>query len=425
MLKILYINTSDKMGGAAIACDRLRVAIRQLGGSEDMSIVHQRAGNDKRTITVASTMPKRYRKVEGWIKRGMMGTGYQYRYMPFTYRAILAKAKKFKPNVINLHNLHAGMEGYVPLGLIKALSKIAPLVWTFHDMWPLTGHCAYAMDCERWQTGCGHCPDLKAYPAILLDKSAQNWKHKKSVFQASDITVVTPSRWLENESRKSPLFAGKRIETINNGLNLGLYTPGSKAAARAALGLPDDRPVLMFVAQTASDNVRKGTKDLFDIVDKLSTQMNRPLTLLTLGHGKVKPSANPNVQIVSLGYVSDEKKIVETYQAADMFLFPTRADNLPNSLVEAMCCGTPCATFDIGGCGEIVQDDVNGILVPPFEVDQMVQRLMRFFNSDEERQRLSETAYRLGHERYDWSQMARSYWQLMRELVIGRRERGH
>lgn len=421
MFKILYINTSDKVGGAAIACDRLRVSLRRIGEVKDISIVHQKSGNEANVISAASMVRKKYRRTEAWIKNKVSMTGYQYRFMPFTHRAVLAQAREFKPHVINIHNMHAGWEGFVPVSLVRALSKVAPIVWTFHDMWPLTGHCAYAMDCIRWQHGCGSCPGLREYPAIQFDRSAQNWAHKKSIFQDSDITVVTPSHWLKEECLKSPLFAGKRIEIINNGINPSLYQPGDKKAARTVLGLDADTPVLMFVAQKASDNKRKGTQELFEIVEKLSQEMNRPVTLLTLGQGDVKKSANPNVNVVSLGYVSDEKKIVTAYQAADLFLFPTRADNLPNSLVEAVCCGTPCATFDIGGCGEIIQDDSNGILIPPFDTDQMVSRLLRFFNADDERQRLAENAYQLGHERYNWNGMAKQYLLLMRELVIARR----
>lgn len=421
MFKVLYINTSDKMGGAAIAGDRLRIALRQISEIKDISLVHQKISKDANVFPVTSLVPQRFRKAESWIKQGTGMTGLQYRWMPFTHRALLAKAKAFKPHVINLHNLHAGRDGFVPVGLVRALSEIAPIVWTFHDMWPLTGHCAYAMDCERWQTGCGSCPSIREYPPIKHDLTAQNWLHKKTTFKSSDITVVTPSTWLANECKKSPLFEGKRIEVINNGTDLRLYRPGDKREARAALGLDEDVPVLMFVAQRANDNKRKGTKELFEIVDRLSTAMDRPVTLLTLGQGDVRKSDNPNVNVVSLGYVSDEEKIAMTYRAADLFLFPTRADNLPNSLVESICCGTPCATFDIGGCGEIIQDDLNGILVQPFDVDTMVARLLRFFASEDERARLAAAAAQTGHERYGWNGMAKKYLLLMRELAIARR----
>ncbi|HVX31203.1 MAG TPA: glycosyltransferase, partial [Nitrolancea sp.] len=164
------------------------------------------------------------------------------------------------PNIVHLHNLHGG---YFDLRLLPHLSRLVPLVATLHDAWLLSGHCAHSLDCERWLTGCGACPDLTIYPAIRRDATAGNWRRKRAIYAQSRLFVATPSQWLMRKVEQSilaPAVAEARV--IPNGVDLSIFRPGDRQAARAELGIPQDAHVLVFAANVIRDNVWKDYRTL-------------------------------------------------------------------------------------------------------------------------------------------------------------------
>lgn len=187
-------------------------------------------------------------------------------------------------------------------------------------------------------------------------------RRKTRVFQPLDITVVTPSRWLAEMARQSSVFADKRIEVIPNGLDTEVFKPMHRQEARERLGIPSDKPIVLFGAQSMMDP-RKG----WDLLRDALRSLKRPCTLLVFGGGSVVIDQAPHVMVRSLGAITDDEVLASAYSAADVFVCPSREDNLPNTVAEALACGTPCAVFAVNGLPDMVEHRMNGWLAKPFD----------------------------------------------------------
>ncbi len=357
-MKVLFINTYDNAGGAAMIRLRLDNVLRRNFNCETRTLVAYKNANDSNTYPLRNKFEEITEKI---VDRVSGKLGAQYLFFPFTKTSILRKAREFTPDVINIHNTHGG---YFQTDLLKPLSKVAPIVWTLHDMWSFTGNAAHTFGDEGWKTMQNPSKLKSVPPEIGINTGRYLLRHKKSVYAQSDLTLVTPSKWLFNLAKVSPVFEGKRIVHINNGLDLNLFKPGDGSAIRTRLGIPRDARVLMFSAEKLHGNPWKGGRDLIDILTELAAMNNdMPIHLLAVGVGGVEDNAlDSSFSIHNVGFVKSQDEMREYYRAADLFVYPTKADNLPNVLVEAIACGLPCATFDVGGCKEIIRDGYNGII---------------------------------------------------------------
>ncbi len=260
-------------------------------------------------------------------------------------------------DVIQLYNIHGG---YLSPGLLPSLAHIAPLVWRLSDMWPITGHCAYSGDCERWRTGCGECPDLATYPAIGRDTTAWLWRRKQELYARSRITVVAPSTWIAQLASDSPLFAGCSVHHVPNGLDLEVFRPIKKSVARAALGLPVDARICLFSAQVAFDNPRKGTHILEAALNHLGSRAD--FVLAVIGEGGERWSGRIPQRVAALGTLHDDRLIALANAAADVALSTALTENLPNTMLEAIACGTPIAAIPSGGIEDAVRHGSTGLV---------------------------------------------------------------
>ena len=261
--------------------------------------------------------------------------------------------KNYDPDIIHLHNLH----GYyinieVLFNYLKNSAK--PVVWTLHDCWAFTGHCAYFdfAGCEKWEKGCFGCPQKKSYPSsILIDRSEKNYIQKKRLFTTlSNMTVVTPSEWLAGLAKKS--YLGKyNIRVINNGIDTEVFKPtlgnfrqkyniGSKKIILGVAGVWDRR---------------KGLEDFY----KLSSILEDSYQIVLVGLNEKQISALPK-NIIGISSTESASELAELYSAADVFVNPTYEDNYPTVNLEAQACGTPVITYNTGGSPESV--DFNGVV---------------------------------------------------------------
>ncbi|NGN44170.1 glycosyltransferase [Mesorhizobium sp. CGMCC 1.15528] len=422
-MRVLSIGSSDKAGGAAIAAYRLNAELVSQFRTRLISAVARKVTNEKDVIDIGregSPYARRLRQLTGAFQKW---SGWQYRFLPVQRQRILATARRFEPDVINLHNLHGGtLDGFFQTDLIVDLSQIAPVVWTLHDMWALTGHCAYSMGCDLWRDGCGPCPHMNFYPPIKKDQSAGLWRWKRSIYAHSDLTVVTPSKWLGQLCHDTKLVVPENIRTIPNGIDLDLFSPGSKKAARQSLRIAEDAKVLVFAAERVGGNARKGGKALEVTLRRLNEVATSRIDVLLVGEGELPWIRElTNIKSRRMGYISKEHELVKIFRAADLFLFPTEADNLPNTLVEAIACGLPAATFDVGGCGEVIKDGTSGLLGSVESPDKLADRIWHYLDNPESLARLSASSreYALN---FNVKLMARRYMDLFVE-VSNRRAR--
>lgn len=264
-------------------------------------------------------------------------------------------------DVINLHWIEKFIS---PDSLKKIANSGKPIVWTLHDERPFTGGCHYTNGCYEFATNtCRNCIQLKDNSQRLAHKVL---KDKIEALRNADLTVVTPSKWLGEQAKKSELFRDRRIEVIPNSLEIDVYKPIDKALAKKKLGIDPSEFVLLFGAQSAKEK-RKGFDELVAAAahfDKMRQGLSsKRVRILTFGEAAID-NWDISIPIQSLGTINEDDRLALVYSAADVFVIPSKEDNLPNTILESMACGTPVIGFDIGGIGDLVKNGKTGYLVP-------------------------------------------------------------
>ncbi len=280
---------------------------------------------------------------------------------------LIRKIKKIKPDIIHLHDI---VGWYVNIGILfRFLRKYnKPIIWTFHDCWAFTGRCIYfdTAKCDRWETGCGKCPQISYMPkSWYFDLSAYNWCRKNRLFNSvENMTIVCPSLWLKELTGKS--FLSKyRCLTINNGINLETFAPTTGDTYSKIRSL--NKKIILGVASTWS--IRKGLKDFI----KLSSMLTEDFQIVLVGISQEEINCE---QIIAYKRTTNQKELAEIYTAADVFANPTMEENFPTVNLEALACGTPIVTYRTGGSPESV-DEKTGIVVEHGNLEQMKDAIIR------------------------------------------------
>jgi glycosyltransferase involved in cell wall biosynthesis len=315
-------------------------------------------------------------------------------------------------DILNFHVIHSGFFSYLA---IPKLTKDKPAIFTLHDMWSFTGHCAYSYDCDRWQHGCGKCPYPDIYPPIKLDNTYLEWRLKDWVYSRSNLTIVTISKWLTNQVKKSMLNRFN-IHYIPNGIDIEAYQPLNKQECRDILGIGRNQKVLMFGAVSLKDQ-RKGSDLLIKSLQQLPSSLKLDILLLTLGESGEKIAEMVGIKTLSLGYVSSDRLKSIAFSASDLFVFPTRADNLPLVLQESMACGTPMVSFDIGGVPDLVRHNITGYLAKPEDIQDFSNGIVQLLEDDQLRQNMSKNCRVIAISEYSLELQAKRYIELYEQVL--------
>jgi glycosyltransferase involved in cell wall biosynthesis len=278
------------------------------------------------------------------------------------------------PDVLHGHTLHGD---WLDLRALPALARRLPLVLTLHDAWLLAGHCSNSYGCERWETGCGRCPDLTIGPPIWRDATAFNWRRKRRIVAAARPYLAAPSRWLLSKVERSMLApAASEMRVIPHGIDLDVFRPGDRAAARAALGLPSDALVLLFVAHGALRNDAKDFRTIRAAVAAASTRIRVPVVLVGLGdtapHERVGAA-----EARFFGFERDPAAVARHYHAADVYLHAAREESFGLVIAEAMACERPVVATAVGAIPELVREGETGFLVPRADAPAMAAAIER------------------------------------------------
>lgn len=320
-----------------------------------------------------------------------------------------------RPTIIHCHNLHGN---YFDLRALPWLCEQLPVVLTLHDTWLLSGHCAYAMACERWRTGCGDCPDLSIYPAIRRDATAYNWHRKKEIYSKSRLYITAPSNWLMKQVEQSilaPAIVEARV--IHNGVDLSLFRQADKKTARAALGLPNDATVLLFVGQGAHRNQFKDYTTMENAVRGVASRSDgdNVLFLCLGGEGTERSFGKARIRFVS--YEKELAKVARFYQAADMYLHAAHADTFPNTVIEALACGTPVVATAVGGIPEQIEEGVTGFLTPRGDAEAMAARIAQLLADEELRRKMGAKAAEVARERFNLDRQVDEHLEWFADIV--------
>lgn len=394
-LKITHLNTFYPVGGAGKFTQRLVLAHRAMG--HDAHVMSVCEGNEKESIHSFDPAPDTELS-QTCPEKGLLDYQLQGSHRLIDQEPIRSS------DIVHCSNLHGG---YFNPWSISALSSAKPLVWTLHDMQAITGHCAHSLDCGKWKTGCGQCPDLKIYPGIPVDSTAQLVRDKQMIYDHSFLQIVTPADWLRKKVQQG-LLRDHPVELIYNGCNTGVFKPYNKAEVRRHFKIPQEAFVVGAVAHGGTlGNPWKGgwyTKAIWEAAVKILPGG------LFLNVGAEYASEGPS--IFNIKPVQDEHLLALLYNAMDVFLYTPAADTCPLVVIETLACGVPIITYDTGGIPELVRDQVDGFVFPQGQIDPLVTALKTVYEKRDLLRKMGAQARQSALERFTLEKMAAHYLAL-------------
>jgi glycosyltransferase involved in cell wall biosynthesis len=402
---LIHQNGGPRGSGAVIAMHRLHRGLQAAGVS---STVACRTAGEQGPDVVA--LP-RADAAEKWLGRLTWRLG-----MRDVHCVSAFKLRRFAPlldaDVVNIHGWHTNYFSYLAL---PGIAATRPVVATLHDMWNLTGHCAVAGDCQRWRSGCGSCPKLDAFPPVPRDATALEWRLKRWVYGRSQMTVVAPSTWLA-DCAAAGILGRFDIRRIPNAIDTATFHPLDRAAARAALGLPQDRHVILFTAVSLADP-NKGADLLLAALRQLPPEIRDRSTLLLAGQHGAALAADCPIPVHDLGYVGEEAQRIQAYAAADLLAMPSRMENLSLVLLEGLACGLPAVAFDTGGNRDVVRPRRSGFLARRDDTGHFAQGIARLLADRALRRELSSACRTIACSEYSIEEHVRQYRAVYGEAI--------
>lgn len=405
-MKALHINTDESRGGAARSANRLYAAQRIVGTDARMLVLRRSTRDPNVDSVPLNRLQRLIRRRVIHLDRPSKRAYPEYRGGDWSTgrvsTPVLGYLERARPDVVNLHWLGGGMLS------VEALARIrAPIVWTLHDMWAVTGGCHYAGSCVLYRTGCGSCPQLRSTQP--RDISASTWERKRRSWRDLNLTIVTPSRWLADIVKESPILGGYRTEVIPNAIDTQVFRPFNAAFARDVLRLPQDKTLILFGAQHIDDE-RKGFAYLSKALALLPERDDVELVLF----GVSQPALETNLKAHHVGTIDNDRLLALLYSAADVFVAPSVQDNLPNTVMEALTCGTPSVGFHIGGMPDLIDHQQSGYLARPLDAEDLAHGISWSLAN---RAALGEHARAEAVSRYDSMQIAARYVGLYTEII--------
>lgn len=349
-MKLLQINTTVNSGSTGrIAEDIGRVAISH--GHESYIAFgrgNRPSSSEKIRIGTSFDVYRHVLKTRLFDRHGFGSTQ--------ASRVFIEKIKKINPDIIHLHNIHGY---YLNVGVLFGYLKQAgkPVVWTFHDCWPFTGHCSHfeRVNCDKWINQCFSCPLTKAYPASLgYDNSRKNYLDKKAIFSGlENLHIVTPSHWLAGHVKNS-FLKNYNLHVVNNGIDVNSFVQTNPEQIRQKYNIPNHN-IILGVAGTW-----KKKKALVDFVE-LSKMLSDKDRIVLVGLSREQIAKLPS-GIRAIEHTESISELAALYSAADVFVNPTYSDNFPTTNIEALACGTPVVTYNTGGSPEAVDEHTGAVV---------------------------------------------------------------
>ena len=416
-MRILIVNTSERTGGAAIAAGRLTEALKSHGIKAKMLV------RDKQTDRISTVALgggwKQVRKFV-WERVVIWINSHFRRERLFSVDIAntgndITRLPEFKEaDLIHLHWINQGMLSLKVIRKILASGK--PVVWTMHDMWPCTGICHHARTCTAFHSECGACPMI--YSQKRKDLSTRIFRQKQRLYASGGIHFVTCSHWLEGMAKQSALLANQPVSVIPNPISTTLFHPIKQTEARQKLALPTEGKLILFGSVKLTDK-RKGIDYMVEACRLLAKQhpaLKEQLALVAVGMHAAELQPLVPFKVHNMGYVREEHQLAEIYNAADLYVIPSLDENLPNTIMEAMACGTPCVGFPTGGIPEMIDHLKNGYLTKEHSAEQLAEGIYTLLTTPAY-ESLSHEAVAKVNACYSERSVANQYGQLYAKLL--------
>jgi glycosyltransferase involved in cell wall biosynthesis len=409
-LKVLHIVGGDLSDGAARGAYWLHQGLRKIGVDSKI-LVQWTDVKNKNVISLTNNKMTRLKQIilsnldqsPAWLyknrNRVIFSTG--------IFGNNIDKTREYQEaDIIHLHWICGGMLSIPQIGKIQK-----PVVWTMRDMWPMTGGCHYAMDCKRYETGCGSCKQLNSQGKY--DLSYFVLKKKRASF-AKNIKMVGISHWLSDCAKRSFLFKDFDIRTIHNNVNTNDFFPIEKNIARDILALPDNKKIILAGAQNLKD-FYKGFDKYLEAINVLNKKGNK--LLLFFGNFDENLIKQSGVEYKSLDFLHDTVSLRLAYSASDVFVAPSLMDAFGKTLAESMACGTPVVCFNATGPKDIVDHKINGYKVSPYIAEDLAAGIDWVLSDDKRHKDLCIKAREKAVACFDIEKTARQYAELYREVL--------
>ena len=417
-MRVLIVNTSERIGGAAIAAGRLMDALKNNGIKAKMLVREKQT--DRLSVTGLKMNAWRvwqfiWERILIWKENRFRKHNLFAVDIANTGTDITAIPEFQEADIIHLHWINQGMLSLNDIR--KILQSGKPVVWTMHDMWPCTGICHHARECDKYHQECHHCPYIYK-GGSKKDLSNQVFKKKKELYQLAPITFITCSQWLKGRAGQSALLNGHTIVDIPNPINTSLFKPQNTVTARNRMGLPTDKKLILFGSVKVTDK-RKGI-DYFIESCKLLAEKHPELKeeLGVVVYGKNSEQLKPLIpfQVFPLDFISNDKDLVNVYNAVDLYVTPSLEENLPTTIMEAMACGVPCVGFNVGGIPEMIDHLHNGYVAEYKSAEDLANGVIWTLN-ESEYHTLSEEACRKAVSNYSESTVAKKYIDVYNKIT--------
>lgn len=395
-MNILQINSQDIIGGAAKVSYSIKQGLENSGHTTSM-FVNVKSSSDSNVFELPRSKAR-------FVTSHLLGSDIDF----FLSDAIM-KTKEFKEaDIIHCHNIY---NHFFNLRTLEKICRTKPVVWTLHDMWAITPYCAHSFD-DKPRQGFYSCQSMSTRSTI----KKLNWRYlkwrKKIAYSRITPNIVCPSLWLENKVKKS-ILNDKPIRVIHNGIDDQIFKPLSKEACRKELGIPQDKKVILFSSTGGKNNIWKGWSYALQAVAPIKNQDD--ILVLCLG-GNHDDNNSDGIRYDNL--VKDDLTMARYYNAADIMLFTSLAENFPLSIIEAMACGLPIVSFDVGGVKEALTHGENGYLAKYRDSEDLTRGIRHLLSLDyNEINRMVATSTTKAKNNFTASIMTRRYIDLYHELL--------
>ncbi len=406
MLKIAVISKSDSSGGGASrVAESLATLLNQVDGCQ----AHHWVGRPG----IQWRPHMRALSGHGW--KSMVGQITRHASarigLPDFLTPEVVNLRAMKSNEYNVYHFHDTSQTFSPIAM-RRLAKRHPVVWTLHDCSPFTAGCLYPRGCTAFHSCCGSCPQLGTWPLTTrIDLTGTMHRYKRRTAESVVLTPIAPSRWMAQQAEQSR-FWQQPVQIIPYGVDSSLFRPQDRKQVRNLLGLPPEAFLVLLSAGNLHDE-RKGTRLALEAI----AAVERPVHVLAVGatDGSIQ-SLPDHIAITATGYIANNRALALYYAAADLYLFPSLADNLPNSILECMACGTPTLAFANGGIPEMIEHRVSGWLVPSDDTAALTAGLAHAFDHPDERRGWGQTARARAEELFSVEQFLDRHLALYRRL---------
>lgn len=421
-MKVVHINETDVIGGAARAAYRIHAALVMAGVDSRMRVL-RRATDDPRVQSgTPARVNRHWFKTKDWLvgklHQILRIRGEQYQSLAWPSSGLGKELQTAGDDIVHLHWL-----GRFTLSINEIGRLEKPRVWTLHDQWAFCGtehySVQYGMSEERFVNG--YTKAGAPVPNRFFDVDRHTWKRKRHHWK-TPISIVCPSNWMKADAKRSALMGDWPITVIPYPIDVSTWIPRGKEESRSLLGLPKDTPLILFCATGGFADPRKGgdllNEALKTLISRWPGKSSKP-ELVVVGQSFPRPNDLPAVPTHYLGKLSDEVSLRLAYCSADVVAIPSRQDNLPNVGIEAQACGCPVVSFKLGGLPDIVEDKVTGAMAEPLDTESLAEAIMWTLIVPQRREMLSRAARKRAETLWSPSVVAAQYLKVYQSAGEG------